>query len=71
VRDCAIELSNTSRYRHLVKGIKLGMQFFRIANLVHVKREVNTMAHSLTQDVVTHIVDTIWREEIPPESMIL
>jgi hypothetical protein len=29
------------------------------------------MAHSLTQDVVTHIVDTIWREEIPPESMIL
>jgi hypothetical protein len=47
------------------------MQFFRIANLVHVKREVNTMAHSLTQDVVTHIVDTIWREEIPPESMIL
>jgi hypothetical protein len=53
-----------SRYGHLVEGIKFGMQSFRIANLVYVKRETNTTIHGLAREVVTHIVDIIWMEEI-------
>lgn len=59
VRDCATVMPNTSRYGHLVEGIKSGMQSFRTANIVHVKREANTAAHGLARKIVTHIVDTI------------
>jgi hypothetical protein len=43
------------------------MQFFRMAYLVHVKREVNLAAHGLVREAVTHIVGSIWMEEIPPQ----
>jgi hypothetical protein len=53
-----------SRYGHLVEGIKSGMQSFRTANLVYIKRETNTTVYGLAREVVTHIVDIIWMEEI-------
>jgi hypothetical protein len=59
VRDCATKIPNTSRYGHLVEGIKSGMQSFRTVNIVHVKREANMAAHSLAQEAVIHIVNTI------------
>jgi hypothetical protein len=43
-------------------GIKLGLQYFRSANIVHVKREANSAAHGLARAAVTHIVDSIWME---------
>jgi hypothetical protein len=42
------------------------MQFFWMANLGHVKREANSAAHGLAREAVTHIVDSIWMEEILP-----
>jgi hypothetical protein len=47
--------------------IKSGLQSFRLANIVHVKHEANTAAHGLARAAVTHIVDSIWIEEIPPQ----
>jgi len=56
-----------SRYGHILDGIKSGLQSFRSANIVHVKREVNFAAHGLARAAVTHIVYSIWMEEIPPQ----
>jgi hypothetical protein len=55
-----------SKYGHILDGIKSGLQSFRLANIVHVKREANTAAHGLARTAVTHIVDSIWIEEISP-----
>jgi hypothetical protein len=56
-----------SRYEHLLEGKNPPCSFFRMAHLVHVKREVNLAAHGLVREVVTHIVGSIWMEEIPPQ----
>jgi len=42
------------------------MQFFRMANLGHVKREANSAVHGLAREAVTHILDSIWMKEILP-----
>jgi hypothetical protein len=54
-------ITNMSR---LVEGIKSSLTYFQKVSLVHIKREVNTTAHGLAREVVTHIVDKIWIKEI-------
>jgi hypothetical protein len=66
VKECTTKSSNMSRYGHLVEGIKSSIQSFQMTNLVQVKQEVNSTVHGLAWEVVTHNVDTIWMEEIPP-----
>lgn len=56
-----------SRYGHILDGIKSGLESFRSANIVHVKRDANSVAHGLARAAVTHIVDSIWMEEISPQ----
>jgi hypothetical protein len=48
-RECTIDLANMSRYDHLLEGIKSGMKVFGAANLVYVKREVNSAAYGLLE----------------------
>jgi len=67
IRDCVMNVSNESRYGHLVEGIKSGMRYFRSASIVYVKREANSAAHGLVREAIIHIVDKIWMEEIPPK----
>jgi ribonuclease HI len=67
VKECSTDLANMSRYGHILDGIKSGLQSFRSANIVHVKREANSAAHRLARATITHVVDSIWMEEIPPQ----
>jgi ribonuclease HI len=67
VKESSTNLGNMSRYGHILEGIKSGLQSFRSANIVYVKREANSAAHGLARAAVTHIVDSIWMEEIHPQ----
>jgi hypothetical protein len=59
-------MPNLSRHKHVMESVIVGMRSIRTMNVVHVKRKANSEVHSLTRQVVIHIVDSIWLKEITP-----
>jgi hypothetical protein len=45
---------------HFVDGIKEEILGLRHASVVHVGREANNVAHCLTKEASTHVIDTVW-----------
>jgi hypothetical protein len=66
VRDINTELPQLSRYGHLVNDIRKVLLSLRSFKVVHVKRDANEAAHNLTKEAVTHVINLIWLEDIPP-----
>jgi hypothetical protein len=54
------------RFRHFTDRIKTELSSFRSFRVVHVRQEANSIAHGLAREVVCHVIDSIWLEEIPP-----
>jgi hypothetical protein len=50
---------------HFIEGIKEELGTFRSYSVVHVRREANFAAHTLTRDVATTGNDHSWLEDIP------
>lgn len=57
---------NLSRYGHFIDGIKTELSFFRSFRVMHERREANSDTHDIAREVVSHVVDSIRLEEIPP-----
>jgi hypothetical protein len=49
---------------HFIEGIKEELSTFRSSAVVHVRRETNCAAHTLTRDEVTTGNDLSWLEDI-------
>jgi regulatory protein YycH of two-component signal transduction system YycFG len=60
-----MEFPQLSKYGHLVDDIKKVLIFLRSFKVTHIKMTKNKAVHSLTKEVVTHIIDLIWLEDIP------
>lgn len=53
------------RSGHPVKGIQQEMNSFRSRSIVHVKRDANVAAYTVAREVVNHVLDFVWLEDIP------
>jgi hypothetical protein len=49
-----------------MEGIKHGSSLLQSSQVVHVKRDANAATHGLAREAVTHVVDKVWLEEVPP-----
>jgi hypothetical protein len=54
-----MEFPQLSKYGHLVDDIKKVLIFLRSFKVTHIKMTKNKAVHSLTKEVVTHIIDLI------------
>jgi hypothetical protein len=55
-----------SSYGQFIEDIQEGIQSTGNMSVNYTKREANYAAHGLARFVTTHVVDVLWKEEIPP-----
>jgi hypothetical protein len=49
----------------IVDGIKFKLQQLRSWSIEHVKRDANTIAHTIAKEAISCVIDRVWVEEIP------
>jgi ribonuclease HI len=65
VKALQAKTENLSPYRHLIEDTRLLLSNFRMAEVRHVKRIFNKVAHGLAREAVKNCVDNIWMEKTP------
>jgi hypothetical protein len=55
-----------SIYGHIVEGIQDELKGFNRTSFKHIAREGNSAAHGLAKEAILHVMDTMWRNTIPP-----
>jgi DNA-binding FadR family transcriptional regulator len=55
-----------SSYGHIVEGIQDALKSFIRMSFDHIARDRNYAAHGLAKEAILHVMDTTWRNEIPP-----
>jgi hypothetical protein len=54
------------KYGHFIEDIQVGIRMRGNMSVIHTPREGNYAAHGLAQYATKHVVDSVWRDEIPP-----
>jgi hypothetical protein len=55
-----------SKYGHFIEDIQVGIRTRSNMSVIHTSREANYAPHGLAQHATKHVIDSLWREEIPP-----
>jgi hypothetical protein len=51
---------------HSMDDIRKVLSSLRSFHVAHVKINTNEAAHGLAKEAITHVIDSIWLEDIPP-----
>ena len=53
-------------YGHIVEGIQDALKGCTRTCFTYIAREGNCVAHGLAKEAILHVMDTTWRNDIPP-----
>jgi hypothetical protein len=60
-----------SNYGHLIEDIKEGLQKLSSTRFIHVRRNANTVAHTLAVEARTHVMGTTRWNFLPPSICVI
>ena len=55
-----------SWHGHIVEGVQMGLKKIDNVSFNYVNREGTYAAHGLAKEAIKFVIDTTWRNEIPP-----
>ena len=67
VKEMNKESPCTSKYEYFVEGIKTERRVLESTMFTYVRREANTVAHTLAKMANTRATDNTWLEFVPPD----